>query len=58
MSQDHTIKDSTNKKPVKPSEPEYEAIQTGDKTIVKMDTNPAYQCDVKMDTNPAYHATS
>ena len=57
VSRDRTI----NKKPVQPSELEYEAIQTGAKTIdydVKMDTNPAYQCDVKMDTNPAYQATS
>ena len=55
MSRDHTINNSTNKKPVKPSEPEYEAVQTGADYDVKMDTNPAYHCDVKMDTNPAYH---
>ena len=49
---------------MKPSEPEYEAIETDAKAKIKveydvnMDTNPAYQCDIKMDTNPAYQATS
>ena len=63
-SSDYTIKVSTNEKPVKLSEPEYEAIETDAKAKMKvdydvnMDTNPAYQCDVKMDTNPAYQATS
>ena len=49
MSRDKTITDSTNKY-IKPSEPEYEAIDT--KPNVKPD------CDVKMDANPAYQATS
>ena len=64
VSRDYTIKVSANEKAVKPSEPEYEAIETDAKAKMKvdydvnMDTNPAYQCDVKMDTNPAYQATS
>ena len=59
-----SITDSKSEKPVKPSEPEYEAIETDAKAKMKvdydvnMDTNPAYQCDIKMDTNPAYQATS
>ena len=46
---------------MKPSEPEYEAIETAKMKVdcdVEMDTNPAYECDVKMDSNPAYQATS
>ena len=64
VSRGYTIKDSTNEKPVQPSEPEYEAIETDAKAKMKvdydvnMDANPAYQCNVKMDTNPAYQATS
>ena len=64
MSRDHNIKNSTNKEHVKPSEPEYEAIQTDSKAkmkvdyAVEMDTNPAYGCDVKMDSDPVYQATS
>ena len=59
-----TITDYKSEKSMKPSEPEYEAIETDAKAKIKveydvnMDTNPAYQCDVKMDTNPAYQATS
>ena len=58
------ITDSKSKKPVQPSEVEYEAIEIDTKAKMKfdydvdMDINPAYQCNVKMDTNPAYHATS
>ena len=33
---------------MKPSEPEYEAIEMDSKAKIKVD------CDVKMDTNPAY----
>ena len=33
---------------MKPSEPEYEAVETVHK----------FACDVKMDANPAYQATS
>ena len=49
---------------MKPSEPEYEAIERDPEAKmkldcdVKMDSNPAYQCNVKMDANPAYQATS
>ena len=49
---------------MKPSEPEYEAIERDPEekmkvdSDVKMDSNPAYQCNVKMDANPAYQATS
>ena len=63
-SRDYNIKVSASEKPVKPSEPEYEAIESDTKAKMKvdydvnMDTNPAYQCNVKMDTNPAYQATS
>ena len=49
MSRDKTITDSTNKY-IKPSEPEYEAIDT------KPNVKPDY--DVKMDANPAYQVTS
>ena len=60
MSRDKNNTDSTNKY-IKPSEPEYEAIDTKPNVKrdcdVKMDVNPAYGCDVKMDVNPAYHAT-
>ena len=47
-----------------PTEPEYEAIKRDPEakikvdSDVKMDANPAYQCNVKMDANPAYQATS
>ena len=56
--------DSTNEKPVEPSEPDYEAIETDLKEKIKVDcevkmvTNPAYHCNVKMNTNPAYRVTS
>ena len=59
-----TTTDSTIKKHVKPSEPEYEAINRDPEakikvdSDVKIDANPAYQCNVKMDANPAYQATS
>ena len=60
----NTITDSTIKKLVNPSEPEYEVIKRDPEakmkvdSDVKMDPNPAYQCNVKMDANPAYQATS
>ena len=60
----NTSTDSTSKKHVKPSEPEYEAIKRDSEekmkvdSDVKMDSNPAYECNVKMDDNPAYQATS
>ena len=59
-----TSTDSTIKKHLKPSEPEYEAIERDPEAKMKvdsdveMDSNPAYQCNVKMDANPAYQATS
>ena len=49
MTRVHTITESTNKY-IKPSEPEYEAIDT------KPNMKPYY--DVKMDANPAYQTTS
>ena len=45
LSIDYTIKDPLK---YKPSEPEYEAVETDNKPT----------CDVKMDANPAYQATS
>ena len=63
-SRDYNIKVFANEKPVKPSEPEYEVIETDAKAKMKVDydintdTNPAYHCNVKMDTNPAYRAAS
>ena len=58
----NTSTDSTIKKHVMPSEPEYEAINPESNmkvdSNVQMDSNPAYQCNVKMDANPAYQATS
>ena len=59
-----TSTDSTIKEHVMPTEPEYEAIKRDPEakikvdSDVKMDANPAYQCNVKMDANPAYQATS
>ena len=59
-----TSTDSTITKHVKPSEPEYEAINRDPEakmkvdSDVKMDSNPAYHCNIKMDANPAYQATS
>ena len=56
-----TTTDYVDKKHVKPSEPEYEAIEMNSKAKTKvdcdveMDTNPAYECVV---SNPAYQATS
>ena len=51
VSRDNTIRDPTYVNIVKPSEPEYEAIEIAHKPDhdVKMDANPAYH---------AYHATS
>ena len=48
VSRDITIKEYVN---VKPSEPEYEAIETDTKKL-------GVGGDVKMDANPAYQATS
>ena len=45
MSRDQTIADSTN---CNPSEPEYEAVETGHKV----------DCDVKLNADHAYQATT
>ena len=50
MSIDYTDKNFINEEPVKPSEPEYEAIEADAKA--KMTVN----YDIKMDANPAYQA--
>ena len=60
VSKDHNITDSKSESHVKPSELEYEVIETDAEAemkvdcVVNMDTNPAYQCDVEIVTNPAY----
>ena len=60
VSKNHNITDFKSESHVKPSELDYEVIETDAEAkmkvdcVVNLDTNPAYQCDVEIDTNPAY----